>query len=253
MVCRVSISIGRELEGQFCVKNLIFWGAVPFLLPQAIYVKTTAPRFAPADGPREGSIGTGPSTRLLAVGDSIIAGVGATQLSKALVGQTAAAIAASVNQCVAWQALGVSGYKSMHVLENLVPKLPEAAADYVIVSVGVNDITGLTTLGVWRQNMSLLLEKLRQHSPDATIAVAGMPPMHGFPLLPQPLRAAFGMRSRSFDEAVREVVKRLPNAVHVPLDFDPDPEEFAADGYHPSEESYVKFGRRMADRLLGLV
>ena len=235
------------------MRNLIFWSAIPFLLPQALYVRKTAPRFAPADGPTEGCAGNGPQTRLLAVGDSIIAGVGATKLSKALVGQTAAAIAASLNNAVTWQALGVSGYKSTHVLDQLVPKLPETAADYIIVSVGVNDITGLTTLGAWRHNMSSLLQKLRAHSPNATIAVAGMPPMHGFPLLPQPLRATFGMRSRSFDEAVREIVDPFPNTVHVPLDFDPDPEEFAADGYHPSESSYSKFGRRMADRMLGLV
>ena len=233
------------------MRNLVFWGALPFLLPQALYVKTTAPRFAPASGPTEGSTGSGPQAHLLAIGDSIIAGVGATKLSKALVGQTASAIASTLNKCVSWHAIGVSGYRSTHVLDQLVPELPDTAADYIIVSVGVNDITGLTTLGAWRKNMSRLLDALRAHSPEAVIAVAGMPPMHGFPLLPQPLRATFGMRSRAFDEEVRKVVERIPSAVHVPLDFDPDPDEFAADGYHPSEESYVKFGQRMADRLLG--
>jgi lysophospholipase L1-like esterase len=235
------------------VRNLIFWGALPFLLPQALYVKKTAPRFAPAGGPTEGSIGNGPQVRLLAMGDSIIAGVGATELSKALVGQTAAAIASTLNKRVSWQAIGVSGHRSSHVLDQLVPKLPNTEADYIIVSVGVNDITGLTTLGTWRQNMLQLLDELRAHSPEAIIAVAGMPPMHGFPLLPQPLRATFGMRSRAFDEEVRKIVGSIPGAVHVPLDFDPDPEEFAADGYHPSEESYTKFGWRMADRLLSQV
>ena len=204
-------------------------------------------------GPRatDGAVGEGRQTRLLAVGDSIIAGVGATALSRALVGQTAAALATSLDCRVCWQALGVSGYRSTQVLDELVPQLPEPAADYVIVSVGVNDITGLTTLRKWRRNMARLLEALRAHSPDAVIAVAGMPPMHDFPLLPQPLRATFGMRSRSFDEAVRDVVDGFHRAAHVPLDFEPEPHEFAADGYHPSEESYVKFGRYVADGLLG--
>lgn len=235
------------------MRNLLFWSAVPFLLPQALWLKRSAPRFAPAGGPSNGAEGEGRPARLLAIGDSIIAGVGATELSRALVGRTAAAIADSIDCRVAWQAFGVSGYKSTDILHELVPYLPDATADYIIVSVGVNDITGLTTLRRWRENMSLLMEQLRAHSPAAVIAVAGMPPMHRFPLLPQPLRATFGMRSRSFDEAVREITDRFPNTVHVPLHFDPDPEEFAADGYHPSEESYSKFGRRMADRLLGLV
>ena len=234
------------------MKNLLFWGVVPFLVPQALYVRKTAPRFAPADGPRKGSTGSGRRIRLLAIGDSIVAGVGATELSKALVGQTASALAASLNSCVSWQALGVSGYKAANILEQLVPKLPDITADYIIVSVGVNDITGLTTLRKWRRNVSLLLNRLQTHSPDAVIAVAGMPPMHGFPLLPQPLRATFGMRSRSFDEVVRSLVDSIPSTVHVSLEFEPDPQEFAPDGYHPSEESYVRFGQYMAAGLLAV-
>ena len=234
------------------MRNLLFWVMIPFLLPQALYVRKTAPRFAPADGPSFGSSGNGRHTRLLAVGDSIIAGVGATELSRALVGHTAAAVAASLNCRVSWQAHGVSGYDSAKILELLLPELPDAEADFIIVSVGVNDITGLKTLRKWRQNLSLLLDRLRAHSPGAVIAVAGMPPLHGFPLLPQPLRATFGMRGRSFDEEVRNLVEGLLNTVHVPLDFDPAPHQFAADGYHPSEESYAEIGRHMADGLLGV-
>ncbi len=232
------------------MKNFLFWGVVPLLLPQALYVRKTAPRFAPAAGPSEGSAGYGRKMRLLAVGDSIIAGVGATMLSKALVGRTAEAIASSLDCSVSWQAHGVSGYNSAKVLEHLVPELPDVAMDYVIVSVGVNDITGLTTIRQWRENLSRLLDELRRHSPDASIAVAGMPPMHRFPLLPQPLRATFGLRSRSFDEELGTLVDTLPGIAHVPLDFEADPDQFAPDGYHPSEESYVEFGRHMADGLL---
>lgn len=238
------------LRSMHSMKNALFWALIPFLLPQALYVRQTAPRFASAGGPATGSSGSGKQTRLLAIGDSIIAGVGATDLSKALVGQTAAAIAASLDCCVAWQALGVSGYDSTKVLNRLVPTLPDDVVDYIIVSVGVNDITGLTTLRKWRQNLASLLAKLHAHSPHAVIALAGMPPLHGFPLLPQPLRATFGLRGRTFDEAARQVVARLPNAVHVSLDFQPEPHRFAADGYHPSEESYAEFGRHMADGLL---
>ena len=232
------------------MKNLLFWLIFPFLIPQALYVRRTAPRFAPASGPTQGVVGDGRPIRLLAIGDSIIAGVGASKLSKALVGQTATALAASQCGRVSWQALGVSGYNSTKILEHLLPEMPCDAFDYIIVSVGVNDITGLTSIRRWRLNLSLLLSKLHAHSPNAVIAVAGMPPLHGFPLLPQPLRATFGLRGRSFDEVAIQVVAEHPNSLHVPLDFEPDPKGFAADGYHPSEESYVEFGRHMAERLV---
>jgi hypothetical protein len=58
------------------------------------------------------------------------------------------------------------------------------------------------------------------------------------------------MRGKSFDEVAIKVVEEHPNSLHVPLDFEPDPKSFAADGYHPSEESYAEFGQRMAARLV---
>ncbi|RZV34758.1 MAG: SGNH/GDSL hydrolase family protein [Chromatiales bacterium] len=232
------------------MRNVLFWGVFPFLLPQALYVRRTAPRFAPADGPTQGTCGDGEPFRLLAVGDSIVAGVGATTLSRALVGQTAEALAVSLESRISWHALGASGYNSDKVLDRLIPELPDVAFDYVIVSVGVNDITGLTTLRRWRQNLSLLLEALRSHSPNAIIALAGMPPLHNFPLLPQPLRATLGLRARSFDDIARSLAGTHPGTVHVPVEFEPDPRKFSPDGYHPSEESYAEYGRSMAGALL---
>jgi lysophospholipase L1-like esterase len=234
------------------MRNLLFWIVFPFLIPQALYVRRTAPRFAPAAGPAKGAVGDGERTRLLAIGDSIIAGVGAAELSRALVGQTAAALA-SARQCrVAWQTLGRSGYDSARIMENLVPRMPSDTFDYIIVSVGVNDITGLTSIREWRRNLTALLCALLKHSPNALIAFAGIPPLHGFPLLPQPLRATFGMRARVFEKVARKLVDVQDRCTHVPLDFEPDPSKFAPDGYHPSEESYTEFGGQMAESLLEL-
>ena len=234
------------------LKSLLFWIVFPLLIPQALYVRRTAPRFEPARGAAAGSVGDGEQVRLLAIGDSIIAGVGASDFSKALVGQTAMALATSRRCCVSWQALGVSGYDSGEVLEQLVPTLPGMHFDFIIVSVGVNDITGLTPIRKWYRNLSVLLDKLEAHSPDAMIAVTGIPPLHGFPLLPQPLRATLGLRARSFDEVAREVTGRRKNSRHIPVDFEPDTHRFALDGYHPSEDSYCEFGRHIADELLAM-
>lgn len=233
-------------------RNLLFWLAFPFLAPQALYIRKTAPRSAPALGPTEGSVGHGTRIRLFAIGDSIIAGVGATTLSRALVGRTAAALATITGCRVDWQALGTSGYGSNDVLEHLICQLPGGELDFIIVSVGVNDITGLTRISTWRRNLARILTRLGSHSPAAVIAVAGMPPMHGFPLLPQPLRTAFGMRAKVFDQETVSVIRDFENTIHVPLNFEPDPEKFSPDGYHPSTESYEEFGRYMAESLIQL-
>ena len=89
------------------MRSALFWSSLPFLLPQALYVRQTAPRFAPAAGPTSGAVGEGTQRTLLAIGDSIVAGVGASELPKAMVGQTASALATSLECRVNWQALGV--------------------------------------------------------------------------------------------------------------------------------------------------
>ena len=232
------------------MRNLLFWGLIPFLAPQALYVRRTAPRFDGAEGPRTGTVGEGRGYRLLAVGDSIIAGVGATHISNALVGRTAAALAASLGGAVHWQAMGGIGYRAQKIMDEFLPALPVERADFIIVSVGVNDITGLTSLPNWRSRLERLLERLLEHSPGAVIAVAGVPPLGKFPLLPQPLRAVAGLRAETFEASCREVISKYPDCIHVPVAFDFSPEKFAADGYHPSEESYRRFGEEMAKGLL---
>ena len=232
------------------MRNLLFWGLFPILLPQALYVRKTAPRFGAAAGPVTGSVGSGKPVRLIAIGDSIVAGVGAETLDGALVGQTAKSLAHALDARVEWQAIGKVGLNSAKVLDQLVPCLPRESANFMIVSVGVNDITSLTTVPAWRRNLHALLASLVEHSPGATIAVAGIPPLHGFPLLPEPLRAVTGLRGRSFDNVGQRVVRQFASVVHVPVDFDPDPAQFAADGYHPSPESYREFGAAMSESLL---
>ena len=233
--------------------ELVFWALLPFVFPQALIVRLTAPRFPAASGPTSGSISGEPSVRLVAIGDSIIAGVGARTLDRALVGQTATVVARRLGVGVRWESVGRIGATSAKVAQYLVPLLPPEPADFVVVCVGVNDLTRLATLARWRRSLDTLLVLLHQHSPGSVIAVAGIPPLQEFPLIPQPLRSVFGVRGRFFDMVAREVVAGHAYAVYVPVEFTPGPEKFSSDGYHPSESSYVEFGESVATALVGHV
>lgn len=213
-------------------------------------MRKTAPRFAAAGGEPTGQVGSGRVVRLVAIGDSIIAGVGARALKNALVGQTARVLADELQVEVHWQAVGKIGATSRSVLHKQVNQLPAQKPDFIIVSVGVNDLTSLSTSTSWSDNLDRLLDALTEYAPDAVIGVAGIPPLRGFPLLPQPLRALFGLRGEILDDAGMQVIAGYPNAVHVPLAFDPQPENFSADGFHPNEQSYPEFGRMMAEALM---
>ena len=232
------------------MRSLLFWTALPFLLPQALYVRQTAPRFAGAPGPNHGSIGAGEELTLLAIGDSIIAGVGASELSRALVGQTAESLSGQLARQVGWRAHGYSGVNSTKLLRDHMASIDDLDADVIITSIGINDVTSMTTLPRWRSNLIALFDALLAQNEGAVIAFAGLPPLHGFPLLPQPLRSLLGLRARDFDRAAMDVIARYPQVVHVPVDFETTPDKFADDGYHPNESSYVTFGEGMAEKIV---
>ena len=220
--------------------------SLPVMLPQAVALRRNAPRFPSAAGPTEGSVGSGPDVRLLAIGDSIVAGVGARLLSRALVGQTALSLSERGNMRVQWQAIGKNGMSASRFVETRLGQLPAEAPDYVIVSLGVNDVTSLSTVSRWRRNLRTLFSELDQRYPGTLVVFAGMPPLSGFPLLPQPLRAWVGMRGKVFDRATAEIVGEFENVQHVPIEFETTPGAFAEDGFHPNENSYAVYGDEMA-------
>lgn len=217
----------------------LFWLSLPLLLPQGLWLRRTARRLPPADGEPAGVVGEGPPLRLLAVGDSIVAGVGAARIEDAMPGQLARALARRERR-VEWRACGDNGARCADLLRGL-PGLPAAPADLVFVSVGVNDVTGLTTARHWERRLRALLDGLRLHSPQALIVLAGVPPMDRFPALPSPLRQAFGWRSRRLDAVGRALAARLPGVRHLPTEVPEDPAAFAEDGYHPNAAACARW------------
>jgi lysophospholipase L1-like esterase len=120
--------------------------------------------------------------------------------------------------------------------------------DAAMISVGVNDVTSLTSGRRYRRELGLLLDALLARSPQAVILLAGVPPLHAFPLLPQPLRWHLGLRGRSLN-AFGEQVANRPGVIFAPFDFDPRPEHFAADGYHPAPAMHREWGERVAEQI----
>ena len=229
------------------IRRVLFWLALPVIAIQGTWLKFRAPRFPPAAGPISGATGQGKSICLQAIGDSIVAGVGATTTAESLPALLAEALAKKLDRQVSWNAIGQSGAASERILTELVPQLPEAPADVIFISAGVNDVTGLKSTRHWRRQLSALWDALHNHSPDAVLLIAGLPPMHLFPLLPQPLRAVIGMRARTFDAIAAELAAQREYCLFVPTRFDPGAGKFSEDGYHPSADSYRVWAEALAD------
>lgn len=234
------------------MQRAFFWLSLPFVSVQALRLRKRAPRFPPAEGQRSGVTGRGKTGRLLCIGDSIIDGVGARTIDRALVGSIASAWARTGRK-VHYRAIGRTGATSSEIIEEMLPQLrmtEDKPAELIVVSAGVNDITGLQRTNRWRYNIYRIIGELREYSPEATIVFLGIPPLWRFPLLPEPLRSVIGIRARTFDRILKSITEQHHGVVHVPLHFDARPEQFSGDGYHPNEESYAYIGELVLHQAL---
>ena len=225
--------------------------AGPLIVAQGLWVRRVTPRLPEAAGPRTGHWGSGPTLRVLVVGDSSAAGVGASHQDEAHAGRLARALAASRAVRVQWQVCARTGLGAADVLELLAGE-PPAEFDIAVTAVGVNDVTGARSAAGWLADMSKLAERLRAHAPHALILASGLPPMHRFPALPQPLRAFLGARARTFDCALARWASTQPRTVHVPLPEMGDPSLAASDGFHPGPGAYAIWADALVAALAAL-
>ena len=222
----------------------------PLLYLQARAVRRSVPRLPEPPGNRAGSTGSGPRLRLLVLGDSAAAGVGAAHQDEALLGNLVARL--STQYTVAWRLFARTGATSASTLQRL-EMLEAGPFDIAIVSLGVNDVTSGIGLETWLAQQARLRRVLRDRFGITRIVACGLPPVHGFPALPQPLRWYLGQRASAFDRALERALADAPDAVFLSLRFTEDLSLMAEDGFHPGPVVYREWGRRAARMIVAAV
>jgi lysophospholipase L1-like esterase len=148
--------------------------------------------------------------------------------------------------------LARSGARVADVLEKQVPEVlalpPERQPDIVLISVGANDVTHLTSNNTFRSAYLGLLDRLPK---SADKIVLGVPDMGSIPRFAQPLRWIAGVRGGTLDAVVENM--RDHNADYVNIadftgpEFGAHPDRyFAADRFHPNDEGYGLWARTVS-------
>lgn len=224
----------------------------PLLLWQARDARQRAVALAEAAGDREGVVGQGAALRLLIVGDSSGAGVGADTQDEAFAGYLTRSIARDGRRRVQWQLVARSGITTPAACE-LLRNTPVRRADIAVVVLGVNDVVEQLPLHRALMARDELVRQLRAQAGVSHVVFAPLPPMHEFPLLPQPLRAVIGRDARRLDAAQAEWAARQQGVSHVPIDVRLTPDVMARDGFHPGPEVYRVCGEAIAAFIVGLL
>ena len=100
-----------------------------------------------------------------------------------------------------WTLLVLTGATTADMLARL-RHGPAQGYDVVVTSLGVNDVTGRVSLSDWRRRQGELVDLLTTGFGARHVLLSGLPPMHRFPALPQPLRWYVGSRARDLDRAL---------------------------------------------------
>lgn len=218
----------------------------PLLLVQGKHTRQSVPVLPEPPGDREGAAGTGRPLRLLIAGDSGAAGVGAPNQREALLGQLIADLATDFS--VEWNLQATSGHTTAQTLERL-GQLPQQTFDVAVTSLGVNDAISMVSLRNWRDRQARLRQLLRDRFGVRTLVVSGLPPVHGFPALPQPLRWHVGSRATQLHRALARDVAAEADARFIDLRFSDDMALMASDGFHPGPKIYAEWGRLVAEAI----
>jgi len=213
------------------------------LLSQALWAKYTL-RLAPeAPGERHGVVS--PSSfvpeasarplRLVAIGDSLVAGSGVEHQDLALTPRIARKIADAVNWPVQWETHAKLGSTMRRVRYRFLPEVT-GHTDILFICAGSNDVMARRSKEEWLDDLRAVIEQARTRADHVIVCSSGQP--HHSPKLPARLRRELARRidwqTAASLRICREYGVDFVDVAHAELvsDF------WATDGFHPSASGY---------------
>lgn len=187
------------------------------------------------------TLGAGPPIRYLVLGDSTAVGVGG-DYERGIVLETARHLAK--NRRVDLLNLAVSGARFRDVLREQLARARGWKPDLVLLDVGANDATHLTSSRSLRRDLEEIIRLILAENCEARIVVTGSPDMGAPPRIPFFLRGIAAARARRINEIARAAVSDhdltfAPIADRTGQAFRSDRTLFHPDRFHPNDRGYA--------------
>lgn len=218
----------------------------PLYLLQGKKVRKSVITLPEPPGERSGKRGTGKKLKLLIIGDSSAAGVGASHQHTALLGNILQVLTHQFE--VHFRLMAKTGARTRNSINRL-NRAPEEKFDIAVSALGVNDVTRGISVQEWEADQRELFTLLREKFGVTSIITSLLPPVGEFPALPQPLRWYLGRKAHLFSEKLRHLCKEM-QVECVSIDVSGGTEMMARDGFHPGEKVYKIWGSSISDKII---
>lgn len=231
---------------------------LPILYIQGKKIRKEVPKLPEARNPK-GYIKTSSekTLKILAIGESTIAGVGVDFHKNGFIGALAQEISTKTNNSILWRVYAKSGYTAKLVRKRILPKIEESNADIIVIGLGGNDAFTLNSPEVWMYQINLLIKELKIKFPKTPIYFTNMPPIKEFPAFTSTIKFIIGNLVEIFGGRLHRRVRNKTNVFYnnevVTLKSWQDRYKiqgnvntFFSDGVHPSKITYQTWGKDMA-------
>lgn len=230
--------------------SLLSWLLLPVAFWQGISVRRVAPRLPPPRGLHSGQIGDGVAQwKILVLGDSSAAGVGAERVEDTLGPQLAGYINRNTGDSVAWRNAGANSAIAAQIRDHVLPNIEGRDFTHVVLTVGTNDMKNFRTRSQFKKGFGGLLYATHARWPEATIVWSPIVDMLRVPALPRALAHILSLRSRIINEMGFALCAERHAIAAEPLPLLAQ-EGFASDGFHANAPGYAYWAEHVGKIIL---
>ena len=184
---------------------------------------------------------------MVLLGESTVAGVGASSASTTLAGNFFRILGDTYQiETIGKKGLRVKEAFSLYLEHK---KLRSRKSEGVILFLGANDCFLLTSPQVFRRELNSLIQQIQVATDTEWIYLAAIPPVHLFPAFSEQIRSFLYRQREYLQREMEAIAARIPQVIFHQIPMDLQPEFFSEDGVHPSDLGYQKIAELAIEKM----